>query len=208
MSKSQNEILDLKELGRTLAMPDGTCIFKPGDDSGTFFYVLDGAVRVEQTNSAGRTVVLYRVLAGDSCVMTTSSLLSGHPYSGYGYAEGNLRAVAIDAPKFRKLLSDNAAFRELVFQGFADRVVELTEVIDELLLRRVDLRLARWLVAHNESEIQVTQQDLAREIGTAREVISRTLRIFEAKGWIKLGRGSVAVLNTNALDMYAQSKEV
>lgn len=191
--------------GDALEVPDGTCLFRPGDEGSAFLIVKSGSVRVEQTNIAGRTVVLYRVEAGDSCVLTTTCLLSGVPYSGYGYAEGVVKAVAISAEKFRKLLGSDPQFQELVFRGFASRVGELTNVIDDLLEHRTDLRLARWLATRNTSDLQMTQQELAQELGTAREVVSRSLKAFETKGWIQLGRGTVTILNPTALRSHGET---
>lgn len=191
--------------GDAVRVPDGTCLFRPGDDGRAFLIVESGSVRVEQTNSAGRTVVLYRVEAGDSCVLTTTCLLSGQPYSGYGYAEGTVSAIAISPDRFRALLSTDPRFQELVFRGFAARVGELTHIIDELLEHRTDMRLARWLANRRDSELHMTQQAVAQELGTAREVISRTLKSFETKGWIQLGRGSVIIIDTDALQSYGKS---
>lgn len=202
---------DLKKYtaqGNQLNVPDGTCLFRPGDDGRAFLIVTSGAVRVEQTNSAGRTVVLYRVEAGDSCVLTTTCLLSDKPYSGYGYAEGAVSAIAISAERFRGLLSSDPRFQELVFRGFAARVGELTEVIDDLLEHRTDLRLARWLARHGEIALHMTQQEVAQELGTAREVVSRTLKSFETRGWIDIGRGSVAITNSVALRDYGGRSDV
>lgn len=194
--------------GDALQIPDGTCVFRPGDEGRAFLMVKSGSVRVEQTNSAGRTVVLYRVEAGDSCVLTTTCLLSGQPYSGYGYAEGAVHAAAIPPDRFRNLLSSDHRFQELVFRGFAARVGELTTVIDELLEHRTDLRLARWLGNRAAPELQMTQQELAQELGTAREVVSRTLKSFETHGWIRLGRGTVTILNPNALKAHGKHRDM
>lgn len=208
MTTEQDGFADYFAEGRAMAVPDGTCIFRPGDDTSAFLIVKDGTVRVEQTNSAGRTVVLYRVEAGDSCVLTTACLLAGKPYAGYGYAEGNVTGVAISADRFRALLSRDARFQELVFRGFAARVGELTDVIDDLLEHRTDLRLARWLGARKEAKLRMTQQELAQELGTAREVVSRTLKSFEARGWIALGRGSLTILDRGALKQHGERHEM
>lgn len=191
--------------GDALNVADGTCLFRPGDEGRVFLIVKSGSVRVEQTNSAGRTVVLYRVEAGDGCVLTTTCLLSGQPYSGYGYAEGKVSAVGISAERFRSLLASDSRFQELVFRGFAARVGELTNVIDELLEHRTDLRLARWLANRQEAEINMTQQEIAQELGTAREVISRTMKSFETRGWIQLSRGAVKIADPNALRSYGNN---
>lgn len=190
--------------GNRIRVPDGTCLFRPGDESRAFLFVLSGSVRVEQTNAAGRTVVLYRVEAGDSCVLTTTGLLSGRPYSGYGYAEGDVTAVSIPAQRFRSLLSSEPKFREIVFRNFAARVGELTDVIDDLLIHRTDQRIARWLANRAGPTIHVTQQELAQELGTVREVVSRTLKSFENRGWISSGRGTITVLQVAALAKHAE----
>ena len=194
--------------GQRVDAPDGQCLFRPGDEGRAFLIVLEGSVRVEQTNSAGRTVVLYRVEAGDSCVLTTTCLLLGRPYSGYGYAEGAVAAIAISAAQFRQLLATDPQFQELVFRGFANRVGELTDVIDDLLLHRTDARLAKWLAKQKDQAVHKTQQALAQELGTAREVVSRTLKSFERQGMFKLERGAVFILNREGLMRHAEKHEV
>ncbi len=194
--------------GSTINAPDGTCLFSPGDESRAFLIVTKGHVRVEQTNAEGRTMVLYRVHEGESCVMTTSCLLGARPYSGYGYAEGPVSALAIGAETFKRLLAEDAAFRDMVFEGFTQRLGELTDVIDALLLHRTDLRLAAWLANRGDGAVEMTQQDIAQEIGTAREVVSRTLKSFEREGWLVLGRGRLQVIDAGALAIYAKSQAV
>ncbi|MEX0369881.1 MAG: Crp/Fnr family transcriptional regulator [Tateyamaria sp.] len=198
---------DYAKQGDQIETADGTCLFRPGDEGRAFLLVVSGVVRVEQTNSAGRTVVLYRVHAGDSCVLTTTCLLSGRPYSGHGYAEGAVKAVAISAVRFQTLMERDAAFRELVFRGFAQRVGELTDVIDALLLHRTDLKLARWLSAQT-SAVVMTQQDIAQELGTAREVVSRALKSFERQGWIAVERGTITVLDAAVLGSHGRQDGV
>jgi len=188
--------------GDKITVPDGTVIFAPGDECSGFFIVTAGTVRVEQTNSAGRTVVLYRVAAGDSCVLTTTCLLSGRPYVGFGYAEGDVSATAIAPARFRRLLQTDPGFQELVFQSFAARVGELTDVIDDLLEHRTDLRLARWLASRSAVDVRMTQAEIAQELGTAREVVTRALKVFETHGWITIGRGQITVLEAEALQRH------
>jgi CRP/FNR family transcriptional regulator len=197
---------DYAAQGSTINAPDGACLFQPGDESRAFLIVTKGHVRVEQTNSEGRTMVLYRVHEGESCVMTTSCLMGSRPYSGYGYAEGPVTALAIGADAFRRLLRDDAAFRDMVFEGFTRRLGELTDVIDALLLHRTDLRLAAWLAARGAGLCEMTQQDIAQELGTAREVVSRTLKSFEREGWLVLGRGRLEVTDPGALAAYTKSR--
>lgn len=190
-----------------VSAPDGTCLFSPGSSAESFLIVLSGAVRLEQTAISGRSIVLYRVMPGESCVMTTSCLLSGAPYGSFGYAEGQLDALALGQNAFRALLSEDAAFMAAVFSVFSERLVELTHVIDELLLHRVDQKLATWLAnqwQHGKA-IAVTHQALAQELGTAREVVSRTLKDFERRNWVSLARGAITVLSVVDLARFGKS---
>lgn len=184
---------------------DGARLFSPGDRAQGFLIPVAGAVRVEHLGSGGRSVVLYRVGAGDSCVMTTSCLIGGGPYQAWGWAEGDLEAIALSPQGFLDLIERNAEFRALALSVFAERIGALVEVIDELLLRRVDLRLATWL-AERAPAVSVTHQEIANELGTAREVVSRILKEFERRGWITLARGEIAVLAPDALSQFATGK--
>lgn len=187
---------------------DGAQLFGPGDASDAFLIPLEGAVRVEHTGPTGRSVVLYRVTPGDSCVMTTSCLLSGAPYEAYGYAEGTVEAVAVPAAAFRALIEEEPEFRTLALGVFSRRMIELVEVIDELLLHRVDLRLAAWLAgkAPAAETVAATHQAIASELGTAREVVSRILKDFERRGWIVLTRGEIRLEDPAALRRFASER--
>jgi CRP/FNR family transcriptional regulator, anaerobic regulatory protein len=198
--------------GRRLQLPDGSRIFAPGDRSEGFVLLLRGTVRVEHTGSSGRSVVLYRVGPGDSCVMTTSCLLSGTAYDAYGYTEGEVEAIILPATAFRTLIEDDAAFRDLALGTFSRRIIELVEVIDELLLHRVDLRVAGWLAERAATStattvsIATTHQAIAAELGTAREVVSRILKDFERRGWLTITRGAIELLEPAALRRFASQE--
>jgi len=201
-------LTDFAADGTTIEAPGGACLFRPDDPASAFLIVVSGTVRVEHCTPAGRTVTLYRVEAGDSCVLTTTCLLSARAYSGFGYAEGPVTAIAIPAERFRHLLGTDPAFQEVVFRGFAQRVGELTDVIDTLLVHRTDLRIAHWLGTRSGRDITMTHEDIAQELGTAREVVSRTLKAFERNGWIETARGHVRILNADALRTHAQMQSV
>lgn len=182
----------------------GERFFAPGDACQGFVVVLRGAVRVEHMGESGRSVVLYRVGPGDTCVMTTACLVEGSRYRAWGYAEGEVEALLLSPDTFRQLLADDPAFRAIAFGVFSRRLGELVEVIDELLLHRVDLRLAEWLAARAPAAT-ATHQAIAAELGTAREVVSRILKEFERQGWIALGRGAIAIQAPQALRRFAAS---
>ena len=188
---------------------DGAALFAPGDASDSYLVPLSGRVRVEQTALSGRTVVLYRIEAGEGCVMTTSCLLSGRDYSAWGYAEGDVTALALGANAFHDLLDRDATFRAAVLGALSDRLVELTGVIDDLLVARVDVKLARWLARTVGGAIppviETTHDRVAAEIGSVREVVSRLLKDFERRGWVLLGRGRIEVRDADALAHLSRS---
>lgn len=205
MGASLNDYL---AAGDAVSIPDGAVVFAPGDDGQAFLIVTQGAVRVEQTNGAGRTVVLYRVEPGESCVLTTMCLLSGRAYPGFGHAEGEVRAVAIAPATFQKMLREDPDFQQIVIDSFATRVGELTGVIDDLLEHRTDMRLARWLSTRPNPDIMMKQAEIAQELGTAREVVSRALKAFEARGWVAIERGKVRLIDAAALKDHGKSTSV
>ena len=167
-----------------------------------------GTIRVEHMGATGRSVVLYRVGPGESCVMTTSCLLSGAVYEAYGFADGDVRAIGMTASSFQELINDHSGFRALALSVFSQRIVELVEVIDELLLHRVDVRLAAWLADRKADGcvVHATHQTIAAELGTAREVVSRILKDFERRGWIGLTRGEIRLIDTSSLAAFAKAK--
>ena len=187
-----------------VSVPGGETLFSPGDVCRGFVVVLSGSVRVEHTAPSGRSVVLYRVGAGETCVVTTACLMRHGTYPAWGIAETAVEALILAPGSFSALLRESADFRAMALGVFATRMAELVDVIDELLLHRVDLRLADWL-ARRAPAVQTTHQAIAAELGSAREVVSRILKDFERRGWVTMRRGEIAVADAAALRRFAGS---
>lgn len=188
--------------GQRVRFADGQQLFSPGAPCEGFVIVLSGSVRVDHVGSSGRSVVLYRIAPGETCVMTTTCLITGSAYSAWGHAEGAVEALVLPAATFQTLMAEDAGFRAMALGIFATRMGELVQVIDELLLHRVDLRLADWLAARGPI-VQATHQTIAGELGTAREVVSRILKDFERRGWIALSRGTIGIFDAPSLAGFA-----
>lgn len=190
----------LRDAAHVVTVPAGSVVFSEGDACRSYMLVLDGSVRVQKVSENGREIVLYRVDAGQSCVLTTSCLLTQGDYSAQGIAETEVRAVVLSHAAFQDLLGCSAAFRQFVFSSYAVRLADLLMLIEEVAFGRVDMRLAQFLVDRaNGGEVKGTHQDFAVELGTVREVISRQLKDFERRGWVALHRGRVAVLRPEPL---------
>lgn len=188
-----------------MQVPEGTVVFRPGSACEHYLLVVDGSVRVQQTSASGREIVLYRVQRGESCVLTTSCLLGDSRYSAEGVCETPVKAIAIPADRFMKGIEHSPGFRRFVFRGYGQRITELMTLIDEVAFGRLNTRLAHRLLelAHDSDTLYRTHHDLAVELGSAREVISRALKDFERHGWVHLARGHIDLLDRPALQALA-----
>jgi CRP/FNR family transcriptional regulator len=195
----------LMRAGRVIELPARRTIFGPGQAPESFILLLDGTVRVHQVAESGREIVLYRVVAGESCPLTTACLMGYEDYAAEAVTETDIRAVAIPRATFDDLVATSAEFRRFVFTAFSRRVTNLFRVIEEVAFQRLDLRLAAKLLerAGEGAELTLTHQELAAELGTAREVVSRHLNELQRRGWIAAGRGRIEILNRAALQTLA-----
>ncbi|MCP5372360.1 MAG: Crp/Fnr family transcriptional regulator [Hyphomicrobiales bacterium] len=182
-------------------VPAGTVLFQPGAECANYLLVLDGSVRVQMVSEGGREIVLYRVETGETCVLTTSCLLAHETYTAEGVAETAVDALAVPAAVFRRLLADSESFRGFVFAAYGARITNLMMLVEAVAFGRVDLRLAKVLLSRGGGggRLDITHQELAVELGTAREVVSRQMKEFERRGWVALGRGRVDVLAPDEL---------
>lgn len=183
-----------------LSLPKGVTVYHDGDICQNYLLILEGAVRVQKLSESGKEIVLYRVEAGQTCVLTTSCLLSQDRYHAEAITETEVKAISIPHKAFQDALSSRN-FREFVFASYGERISELVVLIDAIAFGRMDSRLAHALVdlADANGIAQITHQDLSRELGTAREVVSRLLKEFERHGLVALQRGRIKLLKPEEL---------
>jgi CRP/FNR family transcriptional regulator len=187
-------------------LPEESRIFGPGRAPESFILLLSGTLRIQQVSESGREIVLYRVSAGESCALTAGCLMGYEEYQAEGIAETRVRAVAVPRVVFDDLIASSREFRLFVFTAYSRRVTELFRVIEEVAFSRIDIRLARRLLelAGPAGRVESTHQQLANELGSAREVISRQVSEFQRRGWIKASRGFIDVSDTVALAQLAE----
>ena len=177
-------------------------VFRSGDDCDVFLILLSGAIRVQLNSSRGREVTLYRITPGISCVLTTSCLLNGDVYPAEAVVESAIEALAISQEDFYKVLECSPGFRQFAFKGFSVNLGKIIAKVEQLAFTSIDSRLSRALLdLHEKGENRITHQELACELGTAREVVSRRLKHFESAGWIELSRGRINVSDRNELQI-------
>jgi CRP/FNR family transcriptional regulator len=197
---------ELEARSQLVRLAAGAVVFAPGQQAANLLLLLTGSVRVQQRSESGREVFLYRVHAGESCVLTTACMLAEVDYSAEALAETDIEAVAIPRALFDDLAGRSALFRSFVFQAYARRITDLFGLIDVIVFQRMDVRLAtRLLDLARDGLVQATHQALAAELGSAREVISRLLGEFQRRGWIMQARGEVRILDGEALIRLSRS---
>jgi len=195
-------INDLMNNALPLSMPAKATAFHQGDLCSNYLLILSGRIKVLTRAENGREIILYRLGDGDSCVLTTSCLFGNARYPAEGIAETDVTALAIPADQFNHAIQQSKHFREFVFGSFSSHLGSLISLVEEVAFGKLDIRLARHLLklCSDRTTIQTTHQQLATEIGSAREVISRLLKEFESRGWLKLSRGSVEILDKQSLE--------
>ncbi|GIX21343.1 MAG: hypothetical protein KatS3mg121_0126 [Gammaproteobacteria bacterium] len=191
----------LLEQGRLRHWPAGARLFGAGAPLPGPLFLLEGTLKVVQYAESSREIVLFRVPAGDSCVMSSACVLAENPLGAEGVAETALRGALLEAPVFDALLAESAEFRRFVLRAQARRLAALFQVVDALLSSRLEVRLARCLLdeADGQGWVRATHRRLAAELGSAREAVSRRLNAFARQGWIEQGRGRLRLRDRAAL---------
>jgi CRP/FNR family transcriptional regulator, anaerobic regulatory protein len=197
--------LVLREM-RMLTIKRGAPLFHAGDTASNYLMVKSGAVRVSVTTEHGREIVLYRVEPGETCVLTTSSLLSGAEYDAEAVADDDTEAVILPKLAFDELMATSERFRQFVFSTFGERLHTLIGLVQEVTIKHLDRRLARHLLVHQHNGVvETTHQVLAQDLNTAREVVTRLLNDFAHKGWVEVARGRITLRDEAALQELAST---
>lgn len=198
---------ELLDGARQISVAADQAAFRAGSACQNYVLLLEGSVRVQLIGEGGREALLYRVLPGQSCVLTTCCILSGEDYPAEGITEAPVRALAISKPAFDRGVELAPAFRRFVFANLGARVAEVIARMEEVVFRPIERRLAAYLLARSGggAVIQGTHQEIAVDLGTAREVVSRHLKRLETAGLVQLGRSTVEVKDPNNLRKLASA---
>lgn len=185
-------------------LPAGQPLFHPGDRAEGFLILLQGRVEVFLTGPSGREILLYAVEPGETCVQTTLGLLGPGTYSGAAVTATDCRAVMVPRGTFLRLMEASAQFRSLVFQAFGNRMADMTRLLEQVAFVRVESRLAAALLhLAQDRVVRATQGELATQIGSAREVVSRKLEGLARRGLITTERGCVHLIDPEGLSRIA-----
>jgi CRP/FNR family transcriptional regulator, anaerobic regulatory protein len=183
--------------------PAGTVLFSENEPCKGFPLLLEGEVRISRGSPDGRSLELYRLVPGELCLASSACLFRSQPLSAHAVTTRATRLLLVPPATFRRWLAQ-PAFRDFVLGLYAERMADLTALIDEVAFHKLDRRLAAALLGHGP-ELATTHQELANVLGTVREMVTRLLRRFEREGWIELARERIRIRDGAALRRVAEA---
>jgi len=188
-------LLQQKEV-RKITVPAGVSVCQSGDVCESLVLILNGQVKVFRPAETGRSLTLYYVNEHESCILTASCILNNTPFPAFAETLTEVSALSIPQGKVKQWLATEPLWRDYIFSLLSQRMGDLIELVNALAFQGLDRRLANWLLQQSDvsSLISITHQKLADELASSREVISRLLKDFEEQGAIKLGRGTITVV--------------
>ena len=194
---------EIAAAAQAVTVPSGATLFDERQPCQGFPFVLAGAIRVAKVAANGRELPLYRVTPGETCIITSSCLLGNVPYNARGTTESETVLVLLPQGLFNELLAQ-APFRNFIFNLFAERMADLMRLVEEVAFRKLDQRLAALLLGKGRV-VHATHQQLADELGSVREMVSRLLKGFAELGLVALGREQIEIRDAAGLRRIAEA---
>lgn len=194
---------------RLVEIAPGTIMFQEASPCKNFMWLLDGSVRVFKNSEEGREVTVYRISTGELCLLSLNSLFGDDNYPASAISETLTKGLMITAQQFNELMDDSQGFRKYVLQSLVERLTDTMSLIHDVTFRRLELRLACLMGQRFERSggmpLKITHAELACELGTTREVISRILKDFERQQCISLNRGQIHLVSQEGLDWFTNN---
>jgi CRP/FNR family transcriptional regulator, anaerobic regulatory protein len=198
-------IRDFQQSAFVARIPEGKDVFVEGDDVDAIALLISGVVRVYKISETGREITLYRFGFGQSCILTANAILSRQAFPAIATVEQDAEAVMIPAHTFQQWVGRYDLWRDFVYNLLSQRLVTMMEIVDEVAFRRMDARVASLLLlrCRENNPVRMTHQEIAAELGSSREVISRILEDFAVQGSVRSSRGMVEVIDASQLQTRA-----
>lgn len=160
-----------------------------------FIIVLSGVLRVYLTSADGKEITLYKLLDGDSCIFTASCIFNNVSFNVNVEALLDTDVIILPSKDLDYLSKSNIEFGSYLLQLTQSKMSEVMYLIEQIVFKSFDKRLKEYLADFNSSTIETTHSEIAKDLGTAREVVSRMLKHFENEGMIKMKRGVIEIIN-------------
>lgn len=198
----------LEQTATLRSVPKGTVVHNGSADCIGFLVVRSGQLRVYILSDEGREVTLYRLFPRDLCLLSASCILRGLQYDVTIEAEKDTQFWQIPAQRYKQLMEQSAPVANYTNEVMAERFSDVMWLIEQILWKSFDKRLAAFLVEEsaleNGTTLKITHETIGRHLGSPREVVTRMLRYFQDEGLVKLSRGSVTLLDPARLQALAE----
>jgi CRP/FNR family transcriptional regulator len=189
----------LEAIGFTKTFAEGETILNENDYIKAIPIVTNGSIRVMRMDEDGREILLYYIKAGESCIMSFLGGLHQDTSKVKAIAEENMEILFIPIDKVNLLIKEFPEWLDFIFRLYHKRFEELLEVVNAVAFKKLDERILNFIKKKCEvtktDTIQITHEQLANELGTARAVVSRLLKQIEDEGIIKLGRNKITLVS-------------
>lgn len=184
--------------GKQMEIPEGTTILKIGQYIKVVPIVLKGSIKVSRKDGEGGELFLYYILTGETCAMTLQSCRVNEPSEIVAVAEEETVIVAIPIPTINRWIEEIPFFKKYVLKTYSERFNELLKALDSVVFHQLDERLLNFIREKsnlkNSQTIHISHQQIAHDLHSTREVISRILKQFEKKGILQLGRNKITLM--------------
>jgi CRP/FNR family transcriptional regulator, anaerobic regulatory protein len=158
-------------------------------------FLLRGEIEVYKISENGKIFQLYTIKEGESCVLNLSCVLSDNTYLAYAKAITDIECVLIPSSIFLRMFEEEESLRKYVFNLISTRLIQITAKVEGIVLESLETRLQNWLLNQKSEIIYVTHDEIANQLGSAREVISRQLKKWENDKKVILYRGKIRLVN-------------
>jgi len=188
-----------------ISVPSGVVVSQQGDACKNLMIVLEGQVKVYRPAINGRSLVLYYVEENDSCILTASCALNQKPFPAFAETVSDVTVLLIPIKDVNQLLETKPLWQKYIFNLLSERMMTLIELVNSVAFDTLESRLAHRIIAKSHQQgsniLIITHQEIADELASSREVISRLLKKFESDGLIKLSRGELKIVDNDKLSI-------
>ena len=186
----------------------GTIIYDGTTGCTGFIVVESGQLRAFITSEDGREISIYRLFERDICLMSASCILNSIQFDISIEAERDSRMWVIPPELFQRIMKESAPLANYTNEVMQQRLSDVMWLIEQILWKRLDKRIAAFPIEEStlddSTTLTTTHEQIARHLGTAREVVTRMLRTFQSEGMVKLSRGSIELTDEKRLAALAE----
>jgi len=196
---NQQLVSKIESESKLMEIQDDVTILNIGDYIKVVPLVIEGRIKVMRNDESGKEILLYYINPGESCALSIAAGLNNKKSAAYAVTNNNTKLLAIPIDKLDSMIKVYPYLNKFVLELFHKRFNELIDFIDAISFKNVDTRLIKYLekrqTPENKNYIYATHKQIAEELGTAREVVSRLLKQLEKEGKLKNHRGMIEIID-------------